>query len=293
MGATMRSDPSVIIVNWEKPYETITCLESLHDALGSLSSVILVDNGSQDDSVEILQQRFLEPRFIVLEVNRGFAGGYNAGIREALRGNATYFFLLNNDTLIEPETIPIVREVNADISVPKILYFPEKERIWAAGAYWRNISATVKMRGNGNIDRGQYDEPISLDYSTACALMVRREVFERIGGFNETFQNYFEDYDFCYRARQANFSIQFEPRAYVYHKDATSLDKSPALRWWFIARNTVHFFNNHEPFTMGMLLRNILWVSLRELILLRFDRFIHYLKGYQAGLREIRKQREP
>lgn len=284
-----RSDLAVVVVNWERPNDTIACLESIQLAMGDLSSVILVENGSKDRSPEILEKQFPSVRIITLTSNRGFAGGYNVGIQAALEGEASKFFLLNNDTLIQPETINMLQAVQAAIAVPKILYLPRKERIWAAGAYWRKLSGTVKMRGNGKFDRGQYEESINLEYATACALMIHREVIETIGFFDEHLINYFEDYDFCYRARQAGFSIQYEPRAVVYHRDATSLDRTPGLRWWFIARNTVIFLDKHYKSSPLLLQRNILWVCLRELLLLRFRRLYHYLKGYRDGVRELRK----
>lgn len=280
---------SVVIVNWERPYDTLACVQSIRDSLQTTKSILVVDNGSMDGSIDILRSSYPNLHIISLPKNLGFAAGYNVGIQAALESKATHLLLLNNDTIVEPSTIPELISCSTDISVPKILYLPRKERIWAAGAYWRKFSGTVKMRGNGKFDRGQYEESINLEYATACALMIHREVIETIGFFDEHLINYFEDYDFCYRARQAGFSIQYEPRAVVYHRDATSLDRTPGLRWWFIARNTVIFLDKHYKSSPLLLQRNIFWVCLRELLLLRFRRLYHYLKGYRDGVRELRK----
>lgn len=286
MSSFTQSSMSIIVVNWEKPDETILCLESLKAANVDLASVILLDNGSRDGSAKILSTLFPKVQFIQTRENLGFAGGYNKGIEYALEGTSDRFFLLNNDTVIQADAINQLTSFEDEILIPKIRYLSNKDRIWAAGAYWRELSATIKMRGNGERDRGQYDEQIDLQYATACAILIHRKVFETIGVFDERFVNYFEDYDFCHRASQAGFKIKYIPGSVIYHSDAKSLDRSPGMRWWYIARNSVLFFKKHDYFSDWSLARNILWVLVRELLLLRFSRFIYYLKGYWQGAKD-------
>ncbi|UCD43378.1 MAG: glycosyltransferase family 2 protein, partial [Chloroflexota bacterium] len=137
-----RAKVEVVIVNWQRSQDTIQCIRSIRRSESVDIHIIVVDNGSRDDSVEKISEAFPGISVISLPENLGFTGGYNSGIENALKGNASHIFLLNNDTIIEKGTIKHFIDSNWDIAVPKINFYDEPEVIWAAGAKWRSFPPT-------------------------------------------------------------------------------------------------------------------------------------------------------
>jgi hypothetical protein len=247
-------------------------------------SVLVVDNGSRDDSVDRITRFCPDTELIRLPTNMGFAGGYNAGIEQSLASGAEYIFLLNNDTVIFPDTIHdlIVAMQKWDVSVPKILFHDSPNQVWAAGARWRFFPPSVIMIGYERRDGSQYNVPCPLDYATGCALMLKRQVLETVGGFDPDYQNYQEDYDFCYRIREAGFKIGYVPTARLLHKVSRTLGENSPAKWRFLGRNTVLFYRKHNRFPPWMLWSFLIWVSIRESL----KRQLTVLPDFWCGVRE-------
>ena len=127
----------VLIVNWERPGDTIECIRSVMNSQRVAYSILLVDNGSRDDSVARLNHLYPGTEVIRLPSNLGFAGGYNAGIKRFLASDSDYVFLLNNDTVIYPNTITTLVEgmQEWDVTVPKINFYDSPGIVWAAGKH--------------------------------------------------------------------------------------------------------------------------------------------------------------
>jgi len=284
-------DVVVVIVNWERPQDTIQCIQSVFASQAVKLQVVVVDNGSTDDSIEQITSVFPEIILISLDQNLGFAGGFNIGIERALTIRAPYIFLLNNDTILEASTIKALIEAPWDVSVPKILFYDDPQRIWAAGAHWRPFPPAVIMRGFQKRDGPAYNKPYPLDYATGCALLVKREVFEEINGFDVEFENYMEDYDFTYRLRAAGFTMGYVPEARMLHKVSQTLGESSPLRWRFLGRNTVFFYRKEGRFPIWTLAGYLTWFMVRELIKGQISRIINFFKGVKGGV-EILKQKE-
>ena len=138
---------TVIIVNWQRAQDTIECVRSVQQSKHTDVRILVVDNGSQDNSVAQLRESLPGVTLLSLPENLGFSGGYNAGIREALKHDADFLFLLNNDTVIEPDTISQLLAAPWDVAIPKILYFDAPDTIWSTGAQWRRFPPSVKMIG--------------------------------------------------------------------------------------------------------------------------------------------------
>ena len=280
---------AVVIVNWERPDDTIQCIQSVLNSSTPDLYLIVVDNGSQDDSIEQISRTFPEVELISLPENQGFSGGYNVGIEYALNTLAPYIFILNNDTIITEEAIKALVMSPWDVSVPKILFFDEKDRIWAAGARWRPFPPSVTMIGYRQKDSNAYSLPTPLDYATGCALMVKREVLDTIRGFDPAFENYMEDYDFCFNVREAGFKIGYVPEAKIYHKVSQTLGLSSPRRWRYQGKNTVLFYRRGNRFPRMFLWLFLIWFSLRESIKGNFDILPSFWKGVLEGCRSIRQ----
>jgi hypothetical protein len=219
---------AVVILTWNGKALTLDCLRSLEAVTTPDVRIMVVDNASTDGTVDAIRARYGERLSIVVNSsNLGFAGGNNVGIRRALDDGARFVLLLNNDTTVDPAFIeellgPMRESSTIGMAAPKIYYAQPADRIWYAGgeiSFWKGTARHVGIR---QADRGQYDEPRDVAYATGCALMVRREVFERVGFLDESYRAYFEDADLCMRARGAGFRVRYLPRARVWHRISAS-----------------------------------------------------------------------
>jgi GT2 family glycosyltransferase len=279
-----------VILNWQRPDDTMACIRSIQSCEDYKNlRLLVVDNGSEDDSHQRIAAACPEVELLSLPKNLGFAGGNNEGIRYALSHKAEFVFLLNNDTIIRKDVISMLLsalrgESEWSISVPKIYYYDEPNRIWAAGARWRRFPPRVTMIGFGKRDAPQYNDSRELAYATGCAMMVSHAVFKDIGGFDPLFVNYQEDYDFCYRARQAGHRLLYVPQAVIMHKVSRSLGEDAPIRWYYLGRNTVLFYRPGERFSWASLLAFLGWVLLRELISGNGSRLPAFLHGVRDGV---------
>ena len=219
---------AIIVLNWNGRDLTLDCLRSLAAVTTPHVRIILVDNASTDGSSDAVRQHY-GARVTLIEnaQNLGFAAGNNVGIRRALDDGADFILLLNNDTVVAPDFVehlhkPMLSSPDIGITAPKIYYAEPKNQIWFAGgelSMWRGIARHTGIR---ETDRGQYDREHDIDYATGCAFLVRRAVLEKIGDLDPGYRAYFEDADFCVRARRAGFRIRYIPAAHVWHRISAS-----------------------------------------------------------------------
>jgi len=219
----------VIILNYNGGKDTIDCIRSIQKSTRQPADkiqnwkILIIDNKSQDDSLIQLKKTFPKIEIIENKINKGFAGGVNTGIKEALKRGAEYILLLNNDTVAENDFVtPLITylENNESIGIvsPVIKYKKNGKLLYDLGGKvnW-GIGRTKHLEIQSFKDaKTQREEKI--DYVSGCCMMVRREVFEKIGLFDERFFLYFEDVDFCLRARKAGFGISVVKDSIINHK---------------------------------------------------------------------------
>jgi GT2 family glycosyltransferase len=275
----------VVIVNWERPLDTIQCIQSVMESDYPDIDIIVVDNGSTDDSVQKISSKFSNITLIQLPKNLGFTGGYNSGIKSALIKKPSHILLINNDAVIEPGTIQKLVNSPWDVAVPKITHFDNPNLIWAAGARWRSFPPTIKMIGYQDQDSQKYNIPHPLDYATGCALMIKTEVFSKVRGFDSQFISYMEDYDFSYRVKESGFSMGYVPDSKVLHKVSQTLGTHSAQRWHYLGRNTVLFYNKGNRFPRYTMWIALGWIFLREIILGNSSQLPHFYQGIKEGLK--------
>src|SRR5262245_34787431 len=173
--------------------------------------IIVADNGSTDGSQEAVRDQ--HPAAILLEngSNLGFGEGNNVGMRHALQGGADWIFLLNNDILVDPNMLSCLMEVAATdgkigVLGPKIYYQSQPDTFCFAGGRVNFFTGMTSHRGIREIDRGQYDRVGDTDYVTGCAMLMRREMLERVGLFDPVYYPiYAEDADLSVRAHRAGY----------------------------------------------------------------------------------------
>jgi GT2 family glycosyltransferase len=215
----------IVIPNWNGADIIADCLRSL-EAQTHSADIFVVDNGSVDDSVKLIEKKFPKVRLIKLPKNTGFDGGVNAGIRPALQEGYDAIAIFNNDAVADKQWLKhLVKALEADkkrgIVSCKQLYTDGKH-IDSTGDFY-SVWGMPFPRGRNQADSGQYDEPEELFSAPAAATLYRAKLFREIGMFDEKFFAYFEDVDISFRAQLAGWKIWYQPEAVVYHQvNATS-----------------------------------------------------------------------
>lgn len=184
----------------------------------------LVDNASSDNTRDQLNG-VVDARIVVIAngQNLGFAAGVNVGIHAALESGCDSILIINNDTAFEPQLIETLLtgmlEHGCRMAAPKILFYQEPSKIWAAGG---SIPWTRGFRpkhfGYGQTDRGQFDRARKVSFVPFCCALISSDVFRLIGYMDSQYFVYFEDIDFMYRARQAGVELIYLPNATLRHR---------------------------------------------------------------------------
>ncbi|HVN85516.1 MAG TPA: glycosyltransferase family 2 protein [Candidatus Binatia bacterium] len=241
----------VVVLNWNGRADTLVCLRSLTTVVAPHLTVVLVDNGCAEFSAAELSALVPNSYYLRSPDNRGFAGGCNLAIRHALNRGAQLVFLLNNDAVVEPDTVAeVARVAAADPTVgvvgAKLLQTHRPNILESAGLRVNLRSGRLYQIGFGEEDTGQYDTGSDVSAVSGCAMLLTQAVCERLGGFDERYFAYLEDVDLCLRARSAGFAVRFAPRARVYHrgKGSTARDQS-TLSSYYATRNHLLLMDTH------------------------------------------------
>jgi len=243
----------IIVLNWNGYNDTVECLRSLQRLSYPLYEIVVVDNGSSDGSVQRLRQEFSDVMFIENKENLGYTGGNNVGIRYALDNGADYIWLLNNDTIVEPDSLDVLIRVgeenpSAGVLGPKVLCYPDTHLLYSRGER-HNLWFNRRTVNIGEEDKSDDVVPRAVDYVVGCSMLVRRKFVERVGLLDETFFAYFEEIDWCLRGRKLGFDVLYVPTAIVYHKGGASTGgmASPTVLYYH-TRNWIYFMRKHAVF---------------------------------------------
>jgi len=304
----------VIVLNWNNKELILECLQSLQKIKHppqSQVSILVVDNGSSDDSVKAIKKAF--PKVFILEnkKNLGYAEGNNRGMEYALERGADYLLVLNND--IEVDEDFLVQLISAmggsafggkvarkgkgvGIVSPKIYFAPgyefNKKRyqkdekgkvIWYAGGIidWDNILSS--HRGVDEVDRGQYNKVVETDYMSGSCLLIKREVLKEIGLFDKKLFMYWEDSDLSQRAKKAGWKVLYVPQARIWHKVAASSAIGSQLNDYYLTRNRFLFGLRYARLrtkfalfrdSIKILIKGRIWekIGARDFYLMRFGK---------------------
>ncbi|MEM3828974.1 MAG: glycosyltransferase family 2 protein [Conexivisphaerales archaeon] len=276
---------SVIIPTFNRRNDLLHCLRSLTESSYKNMEIIVVDNGSTDDTSEAVKRHYPNVRLIDLDKNTGVTGGRNAGARVA---KGDFILFLDHDMVVDKEMVGtlisfMLNDENIGAIGPVIYYFNEPTKIWAAGTSINILTGKVSF--NTRETNEAYFEVQVLP----AAIMVRREILQKIGLFDETFFAVYEDTDFCFRIREAGYKVMCVLRAKAWHK--TPLDKKLRelhllSRSYYIARNKIMFMKKHAKLLNFMIFLVIfipVFAFYYTLISLKyFD--INAIKEYYKGL---------
>ncbi|NJN17688.1 MAG: glycosyltransferase family 2 protein [Oscillochloris sp.] len=283
---------AIITLNWNRKQDTLDFLASCRGLHYPHTCLIVVDNGSEDGSPEAIGAAFPEVDQLLNGANLGFAAGMNVGLRHGLQSGAAFMLLANNDTTMEPDMldqlVATAREQQAGLISPMIYYADLPQRIWWLGGRLRPLLLEIRRQ-----DTPPHGKPVpfAVDFITGCGMLIARETLDRIGLLDERFFMYYEDSDYCLRARRAGVRVFVEPRAVMYHKVARSSggSDSPNERYQ-MARSSVQYFRKHArlwqwpliwPYRTGSAIRT----TCRLLFRRRLDAARAYWRGLWEGAR--------
>ena len=213
---------AAIVLNYDGKGLTLQALESLRRMSYPSYDLVVVDNGSTDGSPEAISRMHPDLELVRTETNLGPAGGYNLGMAWALARGYDYLLILNNDVEATPELLTeLVRVAESDSSIgcvgPKTYFFSDRERLASAGGILRFKHSVTRERGQGALDRGQYDRTEEVAYVNGCGMLIRCRAIEAAGLWDPIYFLSVEDADWCVRAKRQGFKCYFAHRAILYH----------------------------------------------------------------------------
>ena len=238
---------AIIILTWNNSEITVGCLQTLRKLAYPRFWIAVVDNNSSDGTVDVVRKQFPECTLITNPQNLGFAGGANIGIRHAIRDGAEFVLLLNNDTVVPVNLIDILvdraeSQLETGIFMPRISKSSGDQAEWFIGSrqHWLTLDArdfsASGMRNTADLQDNQ------VDFLFGTAMFIRANVFEKIGLFDEDYFLYYEDMDFCNRARRAGYQLRVVHEITVKHQISASTKVQESFRDYHKARSSVIYY---------------------------------------------------
>lgn len=280
---------SVITVNYNQSAVTLEFLKSLSKISYPNVEVIVVDNASPNDNPELISENYPSVQLIKSNVNLGFAGGNNLGIR-ASKGD--YLMFINNDTEVPKGFLePLVKLLQKDERIgmvsPKIKFHWNKELIQYAG-YSKMNSYTIRNSSIGyhQKDSEKYNRLEETNAAHGAAMMVPRRVIEKVGMMTEIYFLYYEEHDWSEMIKRAGYSIFYQPESYIFHKESVSTGKDSPFKTYYLTRNRIVFARrNLKGLTKCVSIAFQLLVSCPKntAVFILKGRFAH-LKAYWRGV---------
>jgi GT2 family glycosyltransferase len=284
---------AIVILNWNGLRDTLECLESLKTIVYPNYVIVVIDNGSRGNDAEVIKEKFGD--FVCLieeEKNLGFAGGCNVGIRWALHSGAKYVLLLNNDIVVDPDfLIELVNVAENDVQIgivgPKAYYYDQPKKIAYIGGKVNFWTGKTSFIGKNAADDGRFDNIEEVDFVGGSALLIKEGTIKLIGLLNEMYFAYYEETEWCTKARKAGFKVVYVPKARIWDKGPKRSKSDLAM--YYLTRNRFLFVKRNSS-SFQLIVFNIYFLTtdllgqLKNKLFLRPKSFIVYLKGIRDGL---------
>lgn len=254
---------SFLTVNYQQAEVTRDLLESLLDLEYSNWECIVVDNGGPASNLQEICSAYEQVTFLRSEENLGFAGGNNLGYPEC---KGDYIFLINNDTEVPPDFLePLLKFAAENPKLgalsPLLQYYEPKGVVQYAGATPMNkVTLRNSGIGVGEKDEGQYHKAYQVPFTHGAAMMLPREVIEKVGLMREDYFLYYEELDWCERIRQAGYEIWFVGHSFLRHKESVSTGVNSPLKTYYLNRNRLLFARRNYPWYIRVI--NYIYFSL-------------------------------
>ena len=267
IGSRMNQDalPCVVsvILNTNRREDTLECLESLARSSYPRQKAIVLDNASIDGSVEAVRAAFPDVQIVELPSNLGYAGNNNTGIEAAMAAGADWVFVLNEDTVLAPDCLARLVEAGGSdgtigIVGPMVYHHDEPNVIQSAGGkltrYWDSFHLA-----QNTLDEGQFSQPHAVDWISGCAILVRRSVIEEIGMIDVRYFYFWEETEWCLRAKSAGWQIVHVPQARLWHKGVQrDYHPKPSVTYYATRNRLLTLAKHHAPVSV----RLVAWLQI-------------------------------
>lgn len=297
------SEPKIcfVIINYNSLEYTKECILSLYEQTYTNFQILLVDNNSCDNSAMELATIFPSIKIIKCQINLGFTGGCNLGIQYAIQRRFNYIFLINNDTTSHPRMLEelvnyIKLHPKTSLLTGKIYYKDTPNKIWYDGGTLNLITLEGVHKNLNKIELAKNKErAVVVGFASGCMMLVKREVFEEIGYFDDFFFAHYEDVDLCIRLSKHKKSIVYLPSSIIWHRvSATFLSsnkiiKYTKLTYYLKTRNKIYLVLKYKVkmqklFTLILFVPKIIKYLIGFVIFLRMEYFRYVTYGIYDGL---------
>lgn len=231
MPALIEPKVHIIILNWNGKEDTIECLHSLRALDYPNFEIVVVDNASTDGSTAEIKDKFPGITLLESEINLGYAGGNNIGLRYALKHETDYVWILNNDTLVDKNALgSLLAKMKGDQSIgicgSRLIYNHDRETIQALGGgtynKWLGITAHIGANEPASAEFSEKEVERQLDYIVGASMLVSDRFLEEVGLLSEDYFLYYEELDWALRGKE-KFSLGYADKSLVYHKEGASI----------------------------------------------------------------------
>ncbi|URZ07195.1 glycosyltransferase family 2 protein [Clostridium felsineum] len=280
----------IIILNYNAYEDTIECIKSVEDIEYDNYEIVLVDNCSTDDSYMKLKEKLPSYNIIESEKNLGYANGNNIGIKYALKNDAEYICILNNDVVVEKDFLSrLVEKIQekSDIGIVGscICDYYKKDIIQGMGAHINLCFAAARRYFKGKNYNDIEKKDIYVDYLEGACFLVKREIFEKVGLIPENYFLFFEETEFCVKAIQAGYKILCVYGSRIYHKGSATINKFGSLSYAYLNRNRVIFVRRNSKVYQRLIFGLYIYIEAIGRIILRKEPlalFKYILEGFKS-----------
>lgn len=287
-----REKISYIIPTHNRKNDLIEHIRSVRKSSYKNIEIIVVDNASIDGTTQAVEKLFPDVKVIKSKVNLSAAGGRNLGMKNVSK-KSSYFLLMDDDVVIEPDTITKLYEAISDRSeyaaaTGKVLYYEKPEVVQLAGS---SVGLITSINyANSGPDDGRFDKPS--DCFAGGAVLIKRQIAEEVGFYDEIYPRLYEDADYSVRIIRTGKKILYVPSARIYHKASILDKKSASNRWlsgaYYTARNKIIFMRKHSPCFLCFFLLfypiYLLFYTYQAVRFFRANALLNFYKGTLAGL---------
>jgi GT2 family glycosyltransferase len=293
---------AVILVNWNSYALTAGCIQSLRAMVYADYDIVVVDNGSGDDSVRLFRSNFPDVILIESAENRGFTGGNNLGMQFACDSGYRYQILLNNDTFVEKdflEKLVTYMETHPEIGViqPLIYFDHNRSLVWNGGSFYKNWLGIAHTDNYNRVLQPSSAGVREVDWVTGCAFLTRSAIIRETGMLAPNLFIYYEDVDLSFRIRKAGYKLVYYPASIVYHiAGMSNRSKTPGKEGF--VNPVVHYLNVRNRIWLlkkytrpiyfpTVFLYNFFYILAMMVYFvarLRPEKFMSVLKGVKDGL---------
>lgn len=244
----------LLILNYKGYDDTCECIDSLLEIQYGNYKLLIIDNDSRDGSEERLRKKYPDIEIIQTHKNLGFAGGNNVGIKYALDRNADYIGILNNDIIVDKNFLNVLvstMESDKEIGIigPTVCDYYNRGKIISAGAKMSLLTGEgAYIHVNEDYYSKKTEKIVMCDYISGCCMLARANIIDKIGNLPEVYFMYFEETEWCFKARKKRLKVICDTDSVIWHKESAAIGEASPLKQYYLNRNRVLFIKRNANF---------------------------------------------